>query len=120
MARRLHLHRPIGEREEVGYGAQVSGRATVLVVHFARGRDDRRAIAYLRQAVDNARRRYANADAITHLTKALALLMTLPDTPDRAQQELDLQAALGPALMVTKGFAALAGCRHQRYYLRRH
>jgi len=32
--------------------------------------------------------------------------MTLPETPDRAQQELDLQAALGPALMVTKGFAA--------------
>ena len=28
---------------------------------------------------------------------------TLPDTPERAQQELDLQIALGPALMATKG-----------------
>jgi len=105
-ARRVDLHRRIGEREEMGYGAQASERATVLAVHFERGRDDRRALAYLRQAADNALRRYANADAITHLTKALALLMTLPETPDRAQQELDLQAALGPALMVTKGFAA--------------
>ena len=34
------------------------------------------------------------------------LLATLPDTPERAQQELDLQTTLGPALMVTKGQAA--------------
>ena len=41
-----------------------------------------------------------------HLTKGLELLATLPDTPARAQQELDLQMALGPALMATKGYAA--------------
>ena len=38
-----------------------------------------------------------------HLTTGLALLATLPETPARAQQELDLQIALGPALMATKG-----------------
>ena len=31
--------------------------------------------------------------------------MTLPDTPERAQQELPLQIALGVPLMVTKGYA---------------
>ncbi len=31
---------------------------------------------------------------------------TLPDTPERAQQELTLQLALGTSLMATKGFAA--------------
>ena len=41
-----------------------------------------------------------------HLTKGLELLATLPETPERAQQELDLQIALGPALMATKGYAA--------------
>jgi hypothetical protein len=30
----------------------------------------------------------------------------LPETPARAQQELDLRIALGPALMATMGFAA--------------
>ena len=34
------------------------------------------------------------------------MLTTLPDTPERPQQELDLQIALGAALMATKGYAA--------------
>ena len=36
-------------------------------------------------------------EAIGHLTKGLELLKTLPDTPERAQQELTLQIALGAA-----------------------
>ena len=40
-----------------------------------------------------------------HLTTALELLKTLPDTPERVQQEITLQLT-GPALMATKGFAA--------------
>jgi predicted ATPase len=36
----------------------------------------------------------------------VALLQTLPDTPARAQQELDLQLALGLAFIATKGSAA--------------
>jgi predicted ATPase len=43
---------------------------------------------------------------VAHLTKGLELLATLPDTLERAQQELDLQTTLGPALMFTKGQAA--------------
>ena len=34
------------------------------------------------------------------------MLKTLPDTPERTQQELVLQTTLGPALMATKGYAA--------------
>ena len=50
--------------------------------------------------------RSANAEAISHLTTALELLKTLPDTPERTQQELTLQITLGVPLMATKGFAA--------------
>jgi predicted ATPase len=39
------------------------------------------------------------------LTKGIELLATLPETPIRIQQELDLQIALGPALMAIKGQA---------------
>ncbi len=105
-ARRTQLHRRIGARLEEGYGAQVHDMAAALAVHFERGRDDRRAIGYLRQAADNALRRSANADAVSHLTKALALLATLPDTAERTQQELNLQVALGASLMAIKGYAA--------------
>ncbi len=50
--------------------------------------------------------RSANAEAVSHLTTALELLKTLPETPERTQQELTLQIALGAPLMATKGFAA--------------
>jgi DNA-binding winged helix-turn-helix (wHTH) protein/tetratricopeptide (TPR) repeat protein len=105
-ARRAQLHRRIGAREEVGYGPQARERAAVLAVHFARGRDPRRALRYLQDAADNALRRFAYPDAIAHLTDALALLTTLPETPERARHELAVQAALGPALMAIKGYAA--------------
>jgi hypothetical protein len=50
--------------------------------------------------------RSANVEAINHLSAALELLKILPDTPERAQQELVLQLSLGSALMTTKGYAA--------------
>lgn len=34
------------------------------------------------------------------------MLKALPDTPERTRQELNLQTALGPALVATKGYAA--------------
>jgi predicted ATPase/DNA-binding winged helix-turn-helix (wHTH) protein len=106
-ARRVQLHRRIGEGEEAGYGAQAGEHAAELAVHFERGRDYPRAVAYLKAAADNALQRYANLEAISHLTKALALLKSLPDTPERNQQELDLLTALGPALVAIKGYGAL-------------
>jgi predicted ATPase len=81
--------------------------AAELAVHFEQGRDADRALRYLQHAADNALRRSAHADAITHLTRALALLPALPETPERAQRELIVQTTLGPALMATKGYAAL-------------
>ena len=75
-------------------------------VHFTRGRDAGRAVTYLQYAGENALRRSAYQEAITHLTGGLELLATLPETPERAQQELAMQTTLGPALVATKGFAA--------------
>ena len=40
------------------------------------------------------------------LRTALALLTTLPETPERAQQELTLHLARGPALAIMRGDAA--------------
>ena len=41
--------------------------------------------------------------------RGLQLLATLPETPARAQQELDLQIALGPALAATRGICGPGG-----------
>jgi DNA-binding winged helix-turn-helix (wHTH) protein/predicted ATPase len=104
--RRAHLHRLIGRRLEAGYGPQVPAIAAELAEHFVRGRDDQRAVQYLQHAGDNAMRRCAYQEAIAYLTRGLELLETLPDSAARGQQELDVQLALGPALMAAKGWAA--------------
>jgi DNA-binding winged helix-turn-helix (wHTH) protein/predicted ATPase len=104
--RRRDLHRRIGARLEAGYGTQADAVAAELAVHFEAGREYRRAVQYLGYAAEQALGRCAYQEAIRHLTRGLALLPILPDTPERAQQELALQIALGPVLMATKGQGA--------------
>jgi predicted ATPase/DNA-binding winged helix-turn-helix (wHTH) protein len=105
-AGRRRLHQRIGERVEGAYGDRVDEVAAELAMHFEQGRDYGRAVQYLRQGGENALRRSAHVEAIHLLTQGLEVLKMLPDTPERAQQELDLQITLGPALVATKGTAA--------------
>jgi predicted ATPase/DNA-binding winged helix-turn-helix (wHTH) protein len=106
VGRQGRWHQQIGLRLEAGYGAQASELAAALARHFECGRDTRRAVRYLRQAAEQALGRYAYQEASGHLRRGVELLQTLPDTPERAQQELDLQLALGLALTPTRGSAA--------------
>jgi predicted ATPase len=64
------------------------------------------AVVYWQRAGQRAIERSANLEAISHLTKGLEVLATLPDTGERVQQELALHTALGPALIVIKGYGA--------------
>jgi predicted ATPase len=105
-ALRLRLHRQIGARMATGYREQAREHAAELAEHFMRGRDDQQALSYLRQAGENALRRRAYAEAMGHLMKGLEVLQRLPETPERAQQELEVQIMLGAALLATKGTAA--------------
>ena len=105
-SRRRRLHQSIGEREEGGYQDQRGEIASILATHFERGRDHARAVRYCHLAGENALRRHAYQEAIVHQTKALALLNLWPDSPQRAQQELMIQVALGAPLIATKGYAS--------------
>lgn len=105
-ARRIRLHRRIAESGEAAYGNQARTIAAELAMHFERGQDYWRAVHYLGQAAQNALRRSANREAIDLLTQEIALLKTLPDTPQRNQQELLVQIALAVPLMMTKGYTA--------------
>jgi DNA-binding winged helix-turn-helix (wHTH) protein/predicted ATPase len=105
-ARRVHLHRRIGASKEEAYGMRAGEIAAELAVHFEQGRDYLRAVQYLQHAAESAGRRHAPREAIEYLRRALELLESMPETPQLQRQELEVQLALGPALMVTKGFAA--------------
>ena len=65
-----------------------------------------RAVQYLQQAAETAVQRHAHREALGYLTRALDLLKTLPDTPERAQWELMLLLTLGPVVIAAKGYAA--------------
>jgi len=104
--RRVRLHQQIGAVLETGHGARTSEIAAELATHFERGRDYRRAVQYRGQAARTALQRSALRETLTHLDKALSLLATLPETPERAQQELSLQLTLGVASVAAKGLGA--------------
>jgi DNA-binding winged helix-turn-helix (wHTH) protein/predicted ATPase len=104
--RRAHLHQRIGEQGEMVYGERAGEIAAELAMHFERGRDFARAVKYLRQAAENAARRYASQEAVALARRGLELLHTLPDGAERARQELPLQLTLGMSLMLTRGFAS--------------
>jgi DNA-binding winged helix-turn-helix (wHTH) protein/predicted ATPase len=101
--RRRPLHRRIGMQQEAGYGEQSADHAAALATHFEHGGEYRRAVRYRRQAAENALRRSAYREAIDHLSRGLAVLPRLPDSPERARLDLDLQLVLGQALTVTLG-----------------
>ena len=101
---RVRLHRQIGMRKEAGYGAQARQIAAELALHFTRGRDTWRAVTYLHYAGEQALRRSAYQEAITHLARGLEMLTAFPETPERAQQELDVQTTLSVTLIATKGW----------------
>ena len=65
-----------------------------------------RSLPYWQHAGKKAIQRSAYVEATSHLTKGLALLKTLSETPERTQQELGLQTTLGPVLIATRGYAA--------------
>jgi predicted ATPase len=104
-AKRAQLHRDIGERQEKAYGKQAPEIASELAAHIERGRNYHQALHYLQQAAEIATQRSAFREAASDLTKALEFLKTLPDTPERQQQELDLQVKLGLAVQSARGIA---------------
>ena len=105
-SKRQQLHQQIAQVLAERFPETVETQPELLAHHYTEAGLKEQAIPYWQKAGQRASQRSANVEAISHLTKGLELLKTLPDTPERAQQELTLQLALGSALIATKGFAA--------------
>jgi predicted ATPase len=103
--RRKILHEHTARAIEAVYPTKLEDHYSELAHHYTRSGNTEKAVKHLQLAGQQAVQRSANAEAISHLTSALELLKTLPDTPERAQQELTLQITLGPTLMAAKGMA---------------
>src|SRR6202521_3382327 len=81
----------------------LAGAQPELVAHHYTEADcPAQAIAYWLRAGAAAASKSANLEAIDQFRRGLALVEGLPDPRERAERELDLQMALGPALYATK------------------
>jgi predicted ATPase/class 3 adenylate cyclase len=103
---RQQSHQQIAQVLQERFPETVETQPELLAHHCTEAGLIEQAIPHWQRAGERAVERSANVEAVSHLTKALELLQTLPDSPDRAQQELTLQIALGVPLMATKGYAA--------------
>jgi predicted ATPase len=103
---RQRYHNQIAQVLEEHFPETKETQPELLAHHYTEAGLTAQAIPYWQQAGQRAVQRSANVEAIAHLTKGLELLKTLPDTSERAQQELTLQITLGQPLIATKGYAA--------------
>ena len=104
--RRAQIHRRIGHSGEAIYDAHVGEIAAELAMHFEQGKDAVRAVRYLLMAAENARHRSAHHEADALARRGLSSLATLPESPERDQQELSLRMIQGVCVMSLNGFAA--------------
>jgi predicted ATPase len=103
---RQELHAQIVQAVEARFPKTVATQPELVAHHYTEAGLYEAALPYWQQAGQQALGRSAYVEAIGHLSKGLEGLKTLPDTPEHIRQELDLQTALGAALIATKGYAA--------------
>ena len=103
---RRELHHRIGTVLEEQFPGTVDTEPEILAHHYTKAGLTEAAVIHWQKAGQRAMERSANIEAVSHLTKGIDLLGQLPSTAERIQQELDLQMALGTALMLTGGQVA--------------
>jgi predicted ATPase len=103
---RQKYHHQIAHVIEERFTETKEAQPELLAHHYTEAGFIAQAIPYWSEAGQQASQRFANAEAINHLTRGLEQLKTLPDSKGHAQQELELQITLGNALLATQGYAA--------------
>ncbi|MGZ6241990.1 MAG: AAA family ATPase, partial [Candidatus Binataceae bacterium] len=101
--RRREIHRHIAGVASQRFPDIAETRPEILAHHYTEAGLAAEAVPYWVRAGEEMSRRSAHIEAIRHLTKALQLLRTLPETRERAQQELPLQMAMGTSMLATSG-----------------
>jgi predicted ATPase/class 3 adenylate cyclase len=102
---RQHYHQRIAQVLEARFPETTETQPELLAHHCTDAGLNEQAVSYWHKAGQRASERSAHVEAISHLTKGLELLHALPDTPERPQQEVEMQIILGLAVLTTKGNA---------------
>ena len=102
---RQQYHQQVAKLLEDRFPEVASTQPELVAHHYTEANCPAQAIAYWHKAGAAAASKSANLEAIDQFRRGLALVEALSDMRERAERELDLQMALGPALFATKIFA---------------
>lgn len=103
---RQRYHRETAGILEQDFPDVVAAQPEIVAHHFTEAGLPESAITYWRLAGTNAGQRAANAEAISHFSRGLQLMDSLPENPERIRDELMLRMELGESLIVIEGHAS--------------
>jgi predicted ATPase len=103
---RQQYHRQVAELLESNFADTVKANPELVAHHYSEAAQPDQAVTYWHRAGERAVQRSANLEAIAHLTAGLTQLAQVPETPERAKQELTIQRLLGQANMAARGYAS--------------
>ena len=104
--RRQELHVRVAAAIEANFADLVERQPELLAHHLTGAGENQRAVAQWLKAGRHAVSRSAHQEAISHFGKGLTALSLLPETTERHQQEIMLRLAMGPSLLITRGFSS--------------
>jgi class 3 adenylate cyclase/tetratricopeptide (TPR) repeat protein len=103
---RRQLHARIAAVLEGQFPDLVATQPELLAQHCFEANFAQKASDYWLRAGLRAAQRSANVEAIAHLKRGIEAVASIEEGVRRAQQELSLRLALGPALMATRGWSS--------------
>jgi predicted ATPase len=101
--RRRELHRQVAEALEARFPLSAETQPELLAQHFTEAGLAERAVIYWLRAGQRSHERFANIEAINHLTRGLEALRTLEEAPARDARELEFLSLLGTACIAARG-----------------
>jgi class 3 adenylate cyclase len=103
---RQQYHQRIAQVLTAQFLETVETQPELLAQHYTAAGLAEEAVGYWQRAGQRSHMRSAYAEAVAHYTTGLEVLQTLPDTPQRAQQELNLLLTRLEALRIVPGSRA--------------
>ena len=105
-SRRQQIHGRIATTLESQFPETMTAQPELLAHHCGEAGLTEKAVGYWLKAGQQAVARSAMTEAVAQLRRGLELLASMPDGADHEQRELELQAALVPAVIAAKGYTA--------------
>jgi hypothetical protein len=108
--RRRVLHRRLAEALVEDESQDIGTAPQIVAWHYSQGGVPERAVEFYLQAAERATGRSALTEIVSHLRNGLREVKLLPECTEKANYELQLQVALGRALIDQQGSGSDAVC----------